>query len=565
MEEIFLEKARIKHGDKYRYDRMVFINMSTKIEIYCTECKIYFTQKPSEHLRYGCNSCSVRKRALKARISKKEFLKRSRIAHPNNKYNYDEVEYVDTETKVKIYCEYCEDYFMQTPKKHMQGQGCYDCGIRERDDKRRKPQELFIEQCQAIKNNREDFDYSKVEYHGDRSVIIIICNTCGNEFKQTANTHLHGEHGCPYCATNKLKTTEQFIEEALRVHKEGKFDYSLVVYIGANSKVKIKCNGCRRIFEQKPACHLLGQGCLYCSGKMLKTREQFIEESNIAHKDRGSYDYSLVVYVNINTRVKIICTKCDLVFEQRPQDHLKGHGCPYCVNKTEGILYKWLLSQNYEVQTQVKFENLPGARFDFYIGEFDLIIELDGIQHFKQVAKWTTPEITQKQDKKKMQFCLDNGISMIRLLQKDVFNNVYDWKEELKLYIKEYETPSIKMIETEDATECYSKFYTDFYKYDPEYGHLFRETETDYNLEQMPDISEELIKQSAAEPIVELSGDFVDIDTRPYPVVKLPPREDNLEYDQVPGFMLYVNPMPIEPVIDVQSDLETHLLEEPTL
>ncbi len=45
-------------------------------------------------------------------------------------------------------------------------------------------------------------------------------------------------------------------------------------------------------------------------------------------RDDG-YDYSMVEYVNSRTKVKIICGEHG-VFEQRPNHHLKGSGCPNC-------------------------------------------------------------------------------------------------------------------------------------------------------------------------------------------------------------------------------------------
>ena len=56
------------------------------------------------------------------------------------------------------------------------------------------------------------------------------------------------------------KTTEQFIKEAKLIHGD-EYDYSLVEYINNSTKVKIKCNSCGNIFEQRPHDHLKGCGC----------------------------------------------------------------------------------------------------------------------------------------------------------------------------------------------------------------------------------------------------------------------------------------------------------------
>ena len=58
----------------------------------------------------------------------------------------------------------------------------------------------------------------------------------------------------------------------------------------------------------------------------------FINKANLIHKNR--YDYSLVDYVNQNTKIKIICLKHG-VFEQEPRNHLKGQNCKVCCNEEQ--------------------------------------------------------------------------------------------------------------------------------------------------------------------------------------------------------------------------------------
>lgn len=52
-------------------------------------------------------------------------------------------------------------------------------------------------------------------------------------------------------------------------------------------------------------------------------------------KNRVNYDYSQVDYVNMHTKVKIICP-IHGSFEQTPINHLHGQGCPKCAGKVMG-------------------------------------------------------------------------------------------------------------------------------------------------------------------------------------------------------------------------------------
>lgn len=115
--------------------------------------------------------------------------------------------------------------------------------------------------------------------------------------------------------------------EAIKLHGN-KYDYSHVEYINSHIKIKIKCME-HGIFEQTPNYHLSGGGCKKCYLSLLLTNEEFIKESNKIHKH--IYDYSHTDYVSIKNNVKIKCHRHG-IFEQRPDHHLRGHGCPKCVN-----------------------------------------------------------------------------------------------------------------------------------------------------------------------------------------------------------------------------------------
>ena len=65
---------------------------------------------------------------------------------------------------------------------------------------------------------------------------------------------------------------------------------------------------------------------------MKKTLEQIIDDFKNKHGDK--FDYSRVVYVNIDTPVKIICPKHGL-FQSTPYSHIKSkHGCLKCTKKS---------------------------------------------------------------------------------------------------------------------------------------------------------------------------------------------------------------------------------------
>lgn len=137
-------------------------------------------------------------------------------------------------------------------------------------------------------------------------------------------------------------TTQEFIEKAKAIHGD-RYDYSKTEYVKATKPVIIGCR-IHGDFQQLPHNHLRGKGgCVQCNkieGRRLGV-DEFISRAREIHGDL--YDYSQVVYVNTKTPAKIVCP-IHGVFEQRPEKHLEGHGCPFCIKNlkdtTESFIAK---------------------------------------------------------------------------------------------------------------------------------------------------------------------------------------------------------------------------------
>jgi hypothetical protein len=119
------------------------------------------------------------------------------------------------------------------------------------------------------------------------------------------------------------KTAEQFITGAQAVHGS-KYDYTKVQYSGDHIKVPIVCSQ-HGEFHQTPSSHLQGHGCPRCRPITGKKDTTSFAESLYGNM----YDYSAVIYSGSKTPVTIICPDHG-PFEQRPDNHLSGQGCPIC-------------------------------------------------------------------------------------------------------------------------------------------------------------------------------------------------------------------------------------------
>ena len=353
----------------------------------------------------------INKKEMSRRKTTDEFIRESNILH-NYKYDYSKVNYIDSHSKVTIICP-VHGEFLQTPDKHVNGQGCPECAKITRAKSISSNTDEFIKKSNKVHNNK--FDYSKVSYINNSTKVCIICPTHG-EFWQTPFKHLIGQ-GCPKCAGNKAITTEQFIERAKGVHGD-KYDYSKSICNGTHNKTIIICPT-HGEFEQMPKEHLKGKGCPLCANeskhKKLKLENEIALERT-KHACQGKYiipdDFK---YVNLKTKVKVICP-IHGEWETLPRNLWGGHGCPKCsntVSKNENELYEYvcnLLGEENVISRDRIILN--GKELDIYIPSLNIAIEYNGL-------RWHSDEFNKDKNYhlNKLIECNKNGVKLIQVFE----------------------------------------------------------------------------------------------------------------------------------------------------
>jgi len=365
--EEFIKRAREVHGDRYDYSKVEYIGAKTKVEIICP-IHGSFWQIPFSHLQgFGCSKC-----AGKSKLTTEEFIAKARKIH-GDKYDYSNVEYSNSNTKIEIICPE-HGSFWQTPFSHLQGHGCPKCANLLNANKRALTEIDFIEMAKDVHANK--YDYSVVKYINNHTKVEIICTEHGS-FCQTPASHLQG-HGCPKCEGKYKQTTEEFIQSAMEIHGD-KYNYDKVRYKNRHTKVEIICPE-HGSFFQTPNSHLNGCGCPKCSATFKNTTDDFIQKARKTHGDK--YSYSKVEYINSSTKVEIVCSTHGSFF-QVPAMHLFGQGCPRCAKQgnssNEENNLSSLLKNSFNI---IKRNYNKDKRYpflcDFYIPSEDLFIEYNG-------------------------------------------------------------------------------------------------------------------------------------------------------------------------------------------
>ena len=336
----FIEKAKEKHGEKYNYSKVIYKNSKMPVIIICNICNNEFEQIRNTHLLCdgGCKVCAKNKFKQNRSFINEQFIEKAKEIH-GDKYDYSQVNYINSQTCVIITCISCNHSFNSIPNNHLRGKGCKKCANKLNGDKSRKTNEQFIIKAQQIhmdENNKPIYDYSLVKYISTHKKVNILCKIHGS-FEQCPSVHLSGK-GCKQCGIIKMAiaqsfTLDEFIQKAKEVHGD-KYDYSQVNYINSQTKITLKCNICDYVFEQQPNSHLQGRGCDKCA-HMINHENQKLTTNNIiirAKEVHGDiYDYSNINYVNSHTPIDINCKKCNNTFVQLYSNHInQKQGCPFC-------------------------------------------------------------------------------------------------------------------------------------------------------------------------------------------------------------------------------------------
>lgn len=310
--------------------------------------------------------------------------------------------------------------------------------------RKRLTTEEFIERAKGV--HGDTYDYSNTVFVKSDEKVCITCRKHG-DFLQRPFAHLRG-CGCKKCdseskSINERSSTEEFITKAREIHGS-KYDYSSVKYDCCSKKVIIKCP-LHGEFLQRPNDHLSGYGCPICGRERIwKKRgrisnDDFIEKAKNIHGDK--YDYSSVEYKNERSKIKIICHKKFKngvehgVFEQTPYSHLNGNGCPNCRNsKLENKVFKLLTENKIEFEKEKTYDwlfNDGHMYLDFYLPEYNVGIECQGIQHYIdiEIRGRKNYKYIHENDLLKNKLCKENGIKIFYFTDKNMYSKYCENKE----------------------------------------------------------------------------------------------------------------------------------------
>ena len=329
-------------------------------------------------------------------------------------------EYQGAKTPILHQCLTCRHEWKIRPADIKKGRGCPKCSNQ------------YIPTTEEYREQAISLGYEPLEeYKGTLVKLKHRCLTCSHEWKITPNA-LKKVKGCPKCSNQYIPTIEEYREQAISLGYE-----PLEEYKGVRVKIKHRCMTCSHEWKIRPADIKSGHGCPKCSGNYVPTNEEYREQAiSLGYEPLEEYKSALV-------KIKHRCMTCEHEWKAQPAHIKKGTGCPNCANtnRMEVLFLEKMNELGIPCTPQKSYDTLVSPyggtlRFDFLIEVYgeEVLIEIDGIQHFKPVEYWGGWSGFVKQRRKddaKFKWCLRNGVQLIR-----VPNLVSDKESLLEQYIK---------------------------------------------------------------------------------------------------------------------------------
>ena len=366
-----------------------------KIRLRCRNCGNEWKMTPKDLLRgHGCPVCGYYRQRDAKRCTPEEFAYKLQKVNPNIE---PVEEYYNNHKKIKFKCNICDHIWLAAPYSVLAGHGCPQCArsstsfieqvlfhafettlgkgkvlSRDRElirmeldivvptlkiafepgswdwhKKKINKDELKREKCKKLgytlytvytdyKLGEAPFEehcYISPEnlvYSNWNSTKAFIRKILGDQNLFLTDTQWDEVKAISVDKSRK-RTPEQFAEEMKGINPTIRV---IGKYADIASKIEVECSVCGHLWSATAGSLLAGHGCPKCGNKKVsdmrrKTQEQFVSEI----KELNPAIIILGEYVNTKTKILCECRTCSNKWDMRPQNLLKGQGCPKCGRK----------------------------------------------------------------------------------------------------------------------------------------------------------------------------------------------------------------------------------------
>lgn len=250
--------------------------------------------------------------------------------------------------------------------------------------------------------------------------------------------------GCPYCSNNFLVFENSLRSVKPKLCEEWHYDKNKeltpdIIHSKSNKKVWWVCEvGHEWKTSVNSRCsgnNGKGTNCPYCAGNKLDIKNSIMNRSpELANE--WNYEKNILKPSELSCGSGIyVWWKCSDGHEWKTSPlNRKKSGCPTCkISSGERAIKQFLELNSFHYEFQYRLDDCKRERvlpFDFAIfnkGALFMLIEFDGIQHFKPIEVFGGEkafQYTKNNDKIKNKYCKDNSIRLLRIKYNDNIEKV---------------------------------------------------------------------------------------------------------------------------------------------
>lgn len=335
--------------------------------------------------------------------------------------------------KVSAFCDYCGDEVQITYGGYNHGTknqtvkcACYKCvsyKAFEYSDERKELYEEFLNICTKFNftpiTTFEEFVYRKQE-------LIYICPVHGQK-QNTLDSLRRFQYGCHECGNAHkgeyaVVQTEQLMQECAA---HGYIILNPEEYINTYTKnLQVICKECGQSFLTSRASIKLSNGrCKECGKRTLVNSPEKIKE--VIESINNNKWLNPDEYVGSQVgNLRILCGTCGVnefttsFGRYTCLDVTRCSICSHSTSKGELLVMDILNKYNIEYIPEKRYSDCKDKTtlpFDFYLPEYNKIIEFDGHGHFEPVHGEDKLELTRRHDNIKNEYCKLNHIDLLRI------------------------------------------------------------------------------------------------------------------------------------------------------
>lgn len=353
-------------------------------------------------------------------------------------------EYINAREIMKFTCEICGKEFETTfySFKNQNKHHCNECGTK---DSLKKIQEKMSHSYEYVYNYIKEKGCELISdtYINNKQELKVKCGNCGEifttTFKVIKSTKKLRCKNCIYKDYKNNSITKFSIQDINNfVTKNSNCKLLSKEYHHLDEELDFICE-CGNIFKMsfKKFKYREKRKCPDCNFLIKFSRKWNIETIKKYVEDNSDCELISDEYKSTE-KLKFKCGKCGKTFTStfNAFRRKKIKACPSCnraVSAGERKLMKLLDDYKIKYIPQYTFDDCKfecKLRFDFFLPEFNTLIEVDGIQHIKPIEKFGGEEEFEKtiiKDEIKNNYCKNNNIQLIRI--------AYDDKQEIKYFV----------------------------------------------------------------------------------------------------------------------------------